>query len=443
LIVISDLPKTHQDAIKLTQYLGIRYLWIDGICICQDDEKDWERESVKMVSIYRNAYLTISASSAKDSSQGLFGERPAREYVELDYISGGLRGQAFAFALPLEEEVNRSLTICMFKEPLSNRAWTLQERAGSSRTVIYGTPQLFFECNKGFKGEDGLSVNDRFESIRKLEQKYEEVEQGDTDGKIPGNKLDLLRSWQKLVGLYKERQLTYASDKLPAISGLANVFAKWLDDEYVAGLWRSQLIEGLLWRGDPGKQAQQYRSPSWSWASTDGSIGLYIPQSYWKSYTALAKVLDVYVDLKGANPYGEVLDASIKIQAPIERLYLTTKGPDPHEEFLPFGTNPKVNTAHGKPKGTYCHLDFHYSAEDNPQEAIKGTRSLEGVDIFALILVKVTPKYDGAPYEALIISKVKGAENYQRLGTIYLDEETLGRRPEEEAEEGFPIITLV
>lgn len=120
--MISDLPKTHQDTIKLARHLQIRYIWIDSICVCQDDQKDWEQESAKMLSIYCNAYLTVSASRAEDSSQGLFGERPVREYVELEYTSDNLRGQALAFVLPLDEEVNHSYPVEMSKEPLSDRA---------------------------------------------------------------------------------------------------------------------------------------------------------------------------------------------------------------------------------------------------------------------------------------------------------------------------------
>lgn len=97
LIMISDLQKTHQDAIKVSRELGVRYLWIDSICICQDDCESWEQESAQMLSIYSHAYLTIAAASAKDSSEGLFRKASAREYVAFEYESGGLQGQALAF----------------------------------------------------------------------------------------------------------------------------------------------------------------------------------------------------------------------------------------------------------------------------------------------------------------------------------------------------------
>ncbi|KAJ3527151.1 hypothetical protein NM208_g10845 [Fusarium decemcellulare] len=436
-ITISDLPKTHQDAIQLARELGVRYMWIDSICICQDDHENWERESAKMLSIYRNAYLTVSATRAKDSSEGLFGERPTREYVELEYTSGDLRGQALLFNLPLHEEAIDSDYIAMPNEPLSDRAWGLQERVLSRRILLYGTQQLFFECNEGFRGEDGVSLKDRFGSVyKKLEEGPDGVEQHRHE---TGYKAALLRSWYNLLWLYGPRKLTNASDKLPAMSGLAGLFAERLDDEYVAGLWRSHLIEGLLWQGLKCRRVQEYRSPSWSWASMDGIPGLGIQHDY----DTLATVLDVKVSLKGANPYGEVTEARIKLRAPMERLYLAIEDWDPTKAGYAYENNPKVRTANGKPEGTHSRFDFDFTAEDAPQEALKIVKSLEGVEIFALILIKVAEEtYDGQ-YQALIVTKVKGGEEYERLGFIFLDEETLGRKPEEQAEEEVPILTLV
>ncbi|RGP77168.1 hypothetical protein FLONG3_4683 [Fusarium longipes] len=402
-----------------------------------------------MVSIYRNAYLTISASRARDSSQGFFGESNAREYVEFEYATGDLRGQVLAFALPLNEEVNSIETIKLQKEPLSDRGWTLQERAAASRTVIYALPQLFFECNEGFRGEDGRYVKYRFESITKLEQKTREmrrngqINQTTQWGRVSKGRYTLLESWQRLVGFYGQRRLAYASDKLPAISGLASVFAKWLDDECIAGLWRSQLIEGLLWQGCPGKQAQQYRAPSWSWASTDGNTDAYIPRNSWSSYELLSNVLDVNVKLKGTNPYGEVTDASLKIQAPIECLNFTIENWDPTKKEKFSITHPIVTTDSGNPVGTECYFDFDYRAEHNPHEALRTVKSLKGVDIFALILLKATYIDKSVYYHALIISEVKEGGDYQRLGTIYLNEGVLGKRPENQAVDEFPITRLV
>jgi hypothetical protein len=76
----SDIPwlslsRTFQDAITITRELGFRYLWIDSLCIIQDDKKDWERESAKMASIYADSWLTIAAALGIDGDSGCFSSR--------------------------------------------------------------------------------------------------------------------------------------------------------------------------------------------------------------------------------------------------------------------------------------------------------------------------------------------------------------------------------
>jgi hypothetical protein len=119
-IAISDLPKTPQGSITLTRRFGVRYLWIDSMCIYQDDYDDWERESARMKSVYANAYLTINASKAEDSSVGLFTELLPREYFEFEYSYGDVRGQALACATPFQEAM-QSTYILLEDDPISHR----------------------------------------------------------------------------------------------------------------------------------------------------------------------------------------------------------------------------------------------------------------------------------------------------------------------------------
>lgn len=71
-ISLQALPQTFLDAVLVAKRLKIRYLWVDSLCIIQDSDIDWERESSKMAEIYSNSYLTIAASSSPDSNGGLF-----------------------------------------------------------------------------------------------------------------------------------------------------------------------------------------------------------------------------------------------------------------------------------------------------------------------------------------------------------------------------------
>lgn len=98
-----DLPRTFQDAVITTRAIGIQYLWIDSLCIIQDDLGDWRQESSKMAEVYTNAWLTIAASYARDSTEGLFDAcyRPSLEAVELPYLtqSGSKDGTIFVAAV--------------------------------------------------------------------------------------------------------------------------------------------------------------------------------------------------------------------------------------------------------------------------------------------------------------------------------------------------------
>ena len=134
-ITVQDLPQTYQDAILLTRELGIRYLWIDSVCICQGDTGDWERESALMRSIYSNAYMTVSADRAANGSEGFLGSRPRRYYVELDYIRRNIRGSAMAFNLPLREEAVHEDMVGLRDEPLSKRAWCVISKSYRSGIV--------------------------------------------------------------------------------------------------------------------------------------------------------------------------------------------------------------------------------------------------------------------------------------------------------------------
>jgi hypothetical protein len=103
-IDFKELPKTFQDAVRVARYLSIRYLWIDSICICQDDVHEWQREAANMTSIYSNTYLCIAAICASDDMEGFLEKRPRRQYVTVqsDHNRAKYEG-TLAFMLPVEK----------------------------------------------------------------------------------------------------------------------------------------------------------------------------------------------------------------------------------------------------------------------------------------------------------------------------------------------------
>uniref|UniRef100_A0A098DGY3 Heterokaryon incompatibility domain-containing protein n=1 Tax=Gibberella zeae (strain ATCC MYA-4620 / CBS 123657 / FGSC 9075 / NRRL 31084 / PH-1) TaxID=229533 RepID=A0A098DGY3_GIBZE len=433
-IPISDLPQTHQDAIKLTREFGIGYLWIDSMCICQDDYDDWERESARMLSVYANAYLTINASKGNDSSSGLFYKSSTREYFEFEHTYGGIRGRALACEVPFEEAMQHAY-IQLKDDPVSHRGWTLQERVLSRRTLFYSGGQMMFECNHGFRKEDGWAIDGRFPRISSQPQMVSNDQTKDTDLSVSTS--ELLRSWYQLLATYGGRKLTKPSDKLPAVSGLASIMAERLNDEYVAGHWRSLLITELPWQPGDCKRVPEYRAPSWSWASVDGGIGIRLKGS---GYSPLAEVLDVKVNLKGTNPYGEVTEGRLLIQGPMQRLCLSTEGWDPDRPRLSSKGSLVLCTT-----STYLETrpqyDFDAFADDRPRLERKFVQSLDGLELYALILLACSHGEDH--YIALMIGREQGSGEYRRVGILTLTDETLGWKPGEQRKGERPIITLI
>ncbi|RFN53401.1 hypothetical protein FIE12Z_2226 [Fusarium flagelliforme] len=439
-IAITDLPKTHQDAIILTRYLGVRYLWIDSICICQDDYEDWEREAARMLYVYANAYLTVIASKAEDSSVGLFSKLPFREYLEFEYSSSGIDGHVLAHSAPLEE-CESTLYISLPDEPVSQRGWAFQERVLSHRSLIYTKDQMAFECAKGFRTEDGWISEERYHTITQTGISREmKVEWSNTDRIMYRDEREmLLGSWYSLISLYGTRKLTKASDKLPAMSGLASIWSKLLDDDYVAGHWRSSLVYQLPWNPRDCRRVKEYRAPSWSWASVDGAPTLRIRHSC----DTLADILDITIKLNGSNLYGEITEGKLVIRAPMQQLDVSTHNCDHGQPRLSFQGQPILHTPVMDTDLTYEH-DFDKLPRDIREEEKRFLQSLGRAELYALILLCGTlPGQKTVFYEALLVAKDKGSEVFTRKGILTLNDGMMGWKPEEQAKDECPTITLV
>jgi hypothetical protein len=287
-IEVSRLPRTLRETVLATVNLGIQYLWIDSICIVQDDRGDWEREAAQMASIYENASLTIAAAAAPDANQGLFTQgnqtvaspqplarTPVDIYVRktmpysLGHIDCGNIENIDQFSIPTARQ-----------HSISSRGWCLQERLLSRRIVFFGRHEVAWECSTGSMcycqkalqpwtqlPADLLRQQALQRSIAGLEQVYTEARLALQASRLGGPHL-----WHGLVVQFMTLNLTQSNDRLPALSGLAKAFLRGRrDDEYLAGLWCSALIHDLLWcreRKPPIESRHApNEAPSWSWAS--------------------------------------------------------------------------------------------------------------------------------------------------------------------------------
>jgi hypothetical protein len=300
------LPTTFQDAVSLTRSLKIRYLWIDSLCIIQDDRQDWRIESSRMCDMYSNAYLTIAATLASDDSQGFLRHRPSKlACIDLIYPD---QETIRLFLQP--DKANNGYYSDSCDGPLHLRAWTLQERLLSRRILGFASNQMYWEC-RGHKVQKESGYRSIPPGHLTLLQPFKVNE-------------NLMGLWHRLVEEYSERHLSDPRDKLVALEGLVERFAATSADTCFAGLWRWHLLDDLLWRPYPGgwySRPPVYRSPSWSWASIDGPVW-YHERKEWRNMShAVVEEVNVESGCPEIRPgyiivQGSLLDIPLPIEPP-------------------------------------------------------------------------------------------------------------------------------
>ncbi|KAH9209201.1 hypothetical protein DL95DRAFT_274228, partial [Leptodontidium sp. 2 PMI_412] len=240
---------------------------IDALCILQGCKQDWEIESGRMASYFKNAVLNIAATGYADGKCGFLENDhrdmdhllPCRFYAN---VEGEWPGGTIASLTP---HASRSL----INSPLNKRAWVIQERILSPRILHFERSQMIFECPSTTRSEQRSLLPERFHGYY-------------NSGLL---KKPFLRkhfrasSWHHIVQSYSSMELTFCSDKLVALSGLATEKNSAWPDRYLAGLWKRSLLEDLIWSMNrstylvepvPVWQPDFYRAPSWSWASMEG-----------------------------------------------------------------------------------------------------------------------------------------------------------------------------
>lgn len=334
-IELSELPLTFLDAIRVTRALGYQYVWIDSLCILQDSYQDWVDESSRMQDYYSKAILTIASDlAAGDHESFLDNPRLQGTSIEVPFNTKGF--------------ATTPLSIFIFKDvkdpgiaadatPLSERGWTLQEDILSPRSLHYTSTELIFECQQSrFVETDatpqGYNDVDQMTSIKRF---FLRPESGLTDllllnfPKYAPYYQPITR-WYRLFKNYCQRILTFESDRLAAIAGLAREIGRQTGFAYKAGIWEEDLHNGLLWTVQcRGSEPQKYRAPSWSWASLDTAFysghiinptfELYMLTGIWRSDENIetcrrAEILGCEVDTANGDPFGPVLQGRLKMR---------------------------------------------------------------------------------------------------------------------------------
>ncbi|KAK3392488.1 putative heterokaryon incompatibility protein [Sordaria brevicollis] len=316
---LSQLPKTFRDAIEITRRMNFRFIWIDSLCIIQNSpgDEDWVQESAKMHQVYRNSALNLAAGASSDSSGGLFYRRYPLSLAPFSIPFGNNR---FLMDDYKSEHTNMPRDGLI----LYTRGWVFQEQLLPRRTLIFGRKELHWECTT-------CEANETFPVSVERSDRDRTIFRPDWEILVEGKLVDSerKRAWDRMVMTYFTRSLTKPSDRLVAISGLAQQLGSiWSGMTYHAGLWSYRLVQSLLWHPlGPCTERITEIAPSWSWASLNQKSE---SAELWADSTtefidALAEVLEAKTRPKAeANPFGSVAcGGTIRLRSPVLRVKVT------------------------------------------------------------------------------------------------------------------------
>jgi hypothetical protein len=261
--------KTISDAMQLVQRLGLRYLWVDALCIKQDDFSDKEEQMAQMGFVYQNALFTIIAASGNDCDAGLPGIRPGTRFRPQQLVQAG----DITLISSIQHPCDRILTPETSK--WARRAWTFQEELLSPRLLIFTDEQVWWRCPCATWCEDSqLETKDATGFLltgqtveRSLKERYSKLR--------PDDYFDLVTN-------YAQRQLSYPSDALNAFAGILSMLTDYSNEQFLWGLMTSTFERQLYWVGKAKMRTslQDGYFPTWSWVGWEGDVSFRHYQTY-------------------------------------------------------------------------------------------------------------------------------------------------------------------
>lgn len=325
----AKIPRTIQESIDICKRLGIRYIWIDALCIIQGhngNSSDWQNESARVSAYYHHAIVTIAAAWASRNDGGCL---PVQWYATTrDHVKTCLSIGATLVSKnhrnPGWKLVQEDMDACI----LNDRGWALQELCMSTRLLWFTRTGIYWSCNKASKHSMWtyewafFLIPPNVKSIIPLQIPH-----------LPKNRHN---DWYGLMRYYSEMRLSFPSDRLPALSGLCKYVDPNSEDQYLAGIWKSSALQGLAWlvkhhvRPKSKSTALPHSGqkllsasteiPSWSFLSTSKVVGFV--NSCFKIDDDLpsAEFNSTSVNLRYDDIHGEILSARICLNAVLVHL---------------------------------------------------------------------------------------------------------------------------
>jgi hypothetical protein len=292
---------------EVVRLLGERYLWVDSLCIVQDDEESTQQCLDDMAAIYANAVLTIKAVEGNDANHGLHGIRSAHLAVPRSPPQEILN-------MGSQEKFARR-TSKGYGNTFEKRAWIFQERLFSRRALTFSNI-VSWHCAAAEWSED---VEFCDENRANSEQSELGLRSSNPD----------LRAYCRLVEDFNTMELTYPEDRLSAFAGIIDLLSVKFYGGFLCGLPRIFFDMALLWHlGDTdGSNTGNRRMvsssrkqsstgtllPSWSWAGWDGAVDLntWYDNSHSQSFQWKSRIISMVTWYSSSSPrpsLGELYD---------------------------------------------------------------------------------------------------------------------------------------
>ncbi|KAH0427241.1 hypothetical protein CcaCcLH18_09798 [Colletotrichum camelliae] len=276
-LALHELPETISDAVKVTRALGLRYLWVDALCIEQNLSRSAMRDILrKMPELYAGAAIVIEAGSASHCDEGFLGRRNLQyfEYEMQVSRTDGLRTTNDKVRL-----VERGFEVK--SDPLYSRVWTYQEGEAALSSLAFDTERVVWKCQQSRCADSDIGY------LSEPHHGNETITFFDlfmaTKENACSSSLDMCTSkYIEMCADYSRRQCGTLDDKLPAFLWAIDLMAKatrWDLSECKAALWKRDMPRQLLFcrrdADNPGTKPSTDRQntreetmiPSWSWAS--------------------------------------------------------------------------------------------------------------------------------------------------------------------------------
>jgi len=338
-----EMPQTLRDATEVTKRLGLRFLWIDAVCVVQDDPAEKAHAAAEIAKIFGSSFATICAASAyaakdgflQDKSHALTGLWRSLIPLRAAIPNADARNMQDAFELP-KRAIGTVLLMDKSdmnhperRDGVSSDPWCLQEIILSERLLFYDRWPLWrcnaAACSDGGAGLQGDNLGPGERLLSRHIHALSDRQSTSARDHFTVNQIQM--GWGQLLKDYTKRKFDSGTDRLSAIGGIASMLSRSTGDEYISGLWKENLVHDLMWQSHAKEWLSRpagVRYPTWTWASVDGPVSCdSITVDHWKE-ASLVSVLEEPTTVSTDHDSGRILPQyearAVEITGPFQQV---------------------------------------------------------------------------------------------------------------------------